>query len=40
MKAHSSTDNMTGPERVLSVFTYTAYSPNIAFDPDLNWIEI
>lgn len=40
MKAHSSADNMTGPERVLSVFTCSAYSSNIAFDPDLNWIEI
>lgn len=40
MKAHSSTDNMTRPERLLSVFTYAACSPNTAFDPDLNWIEI
>lgn len=25
---------------VLSVLTYSAYSSNIVFDPDLNWIEI
>lgn len=40
MKAHSVTDNMTGPGRVVSVFTCAASSSNIAFDPDLNWIEI
>lgn len=40
MKVHSSKDSMTGPERVHSVFTHSAYSSNTAFDPDLNWIEI
>lgn len=41
MKAYSSTQTvMTGPERMLSVFAYSAYFSNIAFDPDLNWKEI